>query len=67
VRSFLRQLPSGAWAGLVIIGLGLWSRSITGVVIGGILAVATLIATDRAREEPPPDQEPTVDDKFKDL
>jgi hypothetical protein len=66
----MRQLPFGAWVGLVIIGLGFWARDIFGVVLGGILAVVTLITTDRRdaeeREEPPgPDI--TQDERFKDL
>jgi hypothetical protein len=67
VRSYLSQLPAGAWAGFVIIGLGIWSLSVTGVVLGGVLAVVTLIATDRAKEQPPDDEDVTKDQRFKDL
>jgi hypothetical protein len=70
VLSYLRQLPIGAWAGFVIIGLGVWARDIFGVVVGGILAVVTLIATDRKQEQEnaaPPGQEPEIEERFKDL
>lgn len=66
MRDYLRQLPFGAWAGLVIIGLGLWSASIMGVVLGGVLAVVAIIATDKQRQEPPEDEAP-LDDRFKKL
>lgn len=70
MRTYVRQLPAGAWAGFVIIGLGLWARDIFGIVLGGILAVVTLIATDRKRakdEAAPPGGEPEIDERFKDL
>ena len=70
MRRILSSFPIGAWLGLVIIGLGLWARDIFGVVLGGILAVVTLIATDHAEREqepPEPDGEATQDDRFKDL
>ena len=66
MRAYLKSIPIGAWAGLLIIVLAIWSRSITGVVLGGILAVVTLIATDRARDEPPED-DTTSDERFKDM
>lgn len=71
MRNYLRGLPFGVWVGLVIIGLGTWAQDIFGVVIGGVLAVVTLIATDRRdsklEHQPPPGEEPTVEDRFKDL
>jgi hypothetical protein len=70
VLTYLRSLPIGAWAGFVFIGLGVWARDIFGVVLGGILAVVTLIATDRKQEQDekrPPGEEPPLDERFKDL
>jgi hypothetical protein len=70
VRDYLKSIPIGAWAGLVIIALGLWARDILGVVLGGILAVVALIATDRARaadSEDEPGDDITKDDRFKDM
>ena len=66
--TYLRSLPIGAWAGFVIIGLGVWARDIFGVIVGGVLAVVTLIATDRKQErEQPPGEGPPLDERFKDL
>jgi len=68
VITYLRSLPFGAWAGFVIIGLGVWARDIFGVVVGGVLAVVTLIATDRKKEqEQQPGEGPPLDERFKDL
>ena len=71
MRAYLKSIPIGAWAGLVIIGLGIWARDILGVVLGGIVAVVSLIATDRARgqsEDPPGGKDDiTQDERFKDL
>ena len=64
--TYLRSLPIGVWAGLVIVGLGIWSLSVFGVALGGILAVVTLIATDRASEDPGED-DVSADERFKDL
>ena len=66
---YLRSLPIGVWAGLVIVGLGIWSLSIFGVALGGILAIVTLIATDRAQEnaESADDEDVSGDARFKDL
>jgi len=66
VRAYLKSIPIGAWVGLLIIALALWARDILGVALGGILAVVTLIATDRAREKPPED-DASQDERFKDL
>ncbi|RNL81370.1 hypothetical protein [Nocardioides marmorisolisilvae] len=70
MREYLKTIPIGAWAGLVIIALGLWARDILGVALGGILAVVSLIATDRARaaeDEDKPGEDITKDDRFKDM
>ena len=70
MRDYLKSIPIGAWAGLVIIALGLWARDILGVVLGGILAVVTLIATDRAKAEDAeekPGEDITQDERFKDM
>jgi hypothetical protein len=66
VITYLRSLPFGAWAGFMIIALGVWARDIFGVLIGGTLAVVTLIATDRTKEEPP-GEDITEDERFKEL
>ena len=66
MRAYLKSIPIGAWLGLLIIVLAIWARDILGVALGGILAVVTLIATDRAREEPPED-DISQDERFKDL
>jgi hypothetical protein len=70
VISYLRSLPIGVWAGAVIIGLGIWSQDILGVALGGIVAVVTLIATDRAAgaaNNDEPGDDITKDDRFKDM
>ena len=66
MRAYLKSIPIGAWVGLLIIALAIWARDILGVALGGILAVVTLIATDRAREEPPED-DISQDERFKDM
>ena len=68
--TYLRSLPIGVWAGFVIIGLGAWAKDIFGVVLGGILAIITLIATDRRKDEEAeqePGEDVTKDERFKDL
>jgi len=68
MRAYLKSIPFGAWAGLVIILLAVWARDILGVALGGIVAVVTLIATDRAKAEPPEEQDDiTQDERFKDM
>ena len=64
--AFLSKLPAGAWAGLVIIGLGAWAKDLYGVALGGILAIVTLILTDREQDQPP-SEDITKDERFKDL
>ncbi len=62
--------PLGVWLGLIVVGLGAWAQDIFGVVLGGILAVVTLITTDRAKEEAPtedPAEDITQDERFKDM
>ncbi|MFL6021973.1 MAG: hypothetical protein ACJ72O_01415 [Marmoricola sp.] len=72
MRNPLKLMPLGAWLGLVIVGLGAWARDIFGVVLGGILAVATLVMTDRqqaaqdAKEEAAA-EDITTDERFKDM
>ena len=68
--TYLRSLPFGVWAGLVIIGLGAWAQDIFGVVLGGILAVVTLIATDKRKDDESaeqPGEDITKDERFKDM
>lgn len=71
MRNYLSRLPFGAWAGLVIIGLGAWAQDLLGVVLGGIVAVVTLIATDRAKnaeqDQADPGADITQDERFKDM
>ena len=67
MRAYLKSIPIGAWAGLLIIVLAIWARDILGVVLGGILAVVTLIATDRAKEDEPPEDDVSTDERFKDM
>ena len=69
MRAYLKSIPIGAWAGLVIIALAIWARDILGVALGGILAVVSLIATDRARagDEEQGEDDITKDERFKDM
>ena len=69
MRSPWYRQPLGVWLGLIVIGLGAWAQDVFGVVLGGILAIVTLITTDR-RDEKPEDAEAddiAQDERFKDL
>lgn len=70
MRKLLRLLPAGAWAGLVIVGLGAWAQDIYGVLLGGVLAVVTLVLTDREQGKAPDEdtsEDVSKDERFKDL
>lgn len=57
----LGQIPTGVWAGIVVVLAAAWIQDVWGFILGAIIIIATLVTTAYKPEEVDEETEPEDD------